>query len=170
MNVNHSKWPEPQSQGEGGRPLRKGKLKIYLGYASGVGKTYAMLSAAQIQKDQGRDVAVGFLDSGCWPETEALAAGLERIPARKETVREVDLDAALKRRPRLLLLDELSHVNTPGSRHRYRYQDVEEILRAGIDVSTTLDVQHLESLKDVVLTAAGISVEDRVPDHFFDLA
>ncbi len=170
MNVNHSKWPEPQSQGEGGRPLRKGKLKIFLGYASGVGKTYAMLSAAQIQKDQGRDVAVGFLDSGCWPETEALAAGLERIPARKEPVREFDLDAALKRRPRLLLLDELSHVNAPGSRHRYRYQDVEEILRAGIDVSTTLDVQHLESLKDVVLTAAGISVEDRVPDHFFDLA
>lgn len=156
-------------------PRHAGKLKIFFGYAAGVGKTYAMLEAAHQAKKAGVDVVVGYIEPHGRPETERLVQGLEQIPplsiAHKNiTLREFDLDAALKRHPQLILVDELAHTNAEGSRHSKRYKDVEELIKAGIDVYTTVNVQHLESLNDVVSSITGIAMRERVPDLVFDSA
>lgn len=154
---------------------KQGKLKIFFGYAAGVGKTYAMLKAAHKAKQEGRDVVVGYVERHIRPETLALLDGLEQIPYKEVeykgvTLKEFDLDAALARKPQLILVDELAHSNAAGCRHAKRYQDVEELLRAGIDVYTTVNVQHLESLNDLVASITGIAVSERIPDHVFDSA
>lgn len=152
-----------------------GKLKIFLGYAAGVGKTYAMLEAARQRKKDGRDVVVGYVESHGRSETDALLEGLEVIPRKHAhyagvALQEMDLDAILTRTPQIVLVDELAHSNPPGSRHEKRWQDVEEILSAGIDVYTTVNVQHFESLNDVVAQITGIIVRETVPDRLLDLA
>lgn len=157
------------------REQNRGKLKIFFGYAAGVGKTYAMLDAAQQRKAAGVDVVVGYVETHGRPETEALLKGLEIIPRRRVEYRgvileELDLDAVLARRPQLVLVDELAHTNVPGSRHSKRYQEVLELLSAGIDVYTTLNVQHLESLNDVVAQITGVVVRETVPDSILDEA
>jgi two-component system sensor histidine kinase KdpD len=147
----------------------RGKLKIFLGASPGVGKTYAMLSEAHEQKDRGVDVVAGYVETHGRKETDALLLGLETIPPieseyRNVQLREFDIDSALKRHPQLLLVDELAHTNVPNSRHPKRYMDVEELLRSGIDVYTTVNVQHLESLNDVVAQITGVTVRETVPD------
>src|SRR5439155_16740500 len=134
---------------------RRGKLKIFFGYAAGVGKTYAMLEAARRERADGVDVVVGYVEPHGRAETESLLEGLEvlpplDVPYRGMTVREFNLDAALARRPQLLMVDELAHTNAEGMRHAKRWQDVEELLEDGLDVWTTLNVQHVESLNDVI--------------------
>jgi two-component system sensor histidine kinase KdpD len=138
----------------------RGRLKVFLGAAAGVGKTYAMLEAARHQQAPGADTVIGWVETHGRAETEALLPGLERLAARAfeyrgTTLHEFDLDAALARRPALILVDELAHTNAPGSRHAKRWQDVTELLDAGISVYTTLNVQHLESLNDVVARVRG---------------
>lgn len=152
------------------RTASSGKLKIFFGYASGVGKTYAMLDAALRAKEAGVDVVCGYLDPRTPPETLALLSGLEQLSSSSWSKREFDLDAALARHPQLILVDALAHTNGPGCRHVNRYQDVQELLRAGIDVYSTLNVQELESLTDVVSAITGSTVTDRVPDSVFDSA
>ncbi len=152
-----------------------GRLKIFFGYAAGVGKTYAMLEAAHRAMETGVDVVAGYVEPHGRPETEQLMEGLEQLPFRDLVykgihLQEFDLDAALQRHPQLLLVDELAHTNAAACRHRKRYQDVEELLRAGIDVYTTVNVQHIESLNDVVASITGIAVQERVPDPVFDSA
>lgn len=153
----------------------KGKLKIFFGYAAGVGKTYAMLEAAHQAKEQGIDVVAGYIEPHARPQTAALADGLEQLPVKQIshggiTLREFDLDAALSRKPQLILVDEFAHTNADGSRHAKRYQDVRELLSAGIDVYTTVNVQHIESLNDTVASITGILVRERIPDSLFDQA
>ena len=154
---------------------RRGRLKIFFGYAAGVGKTYAMLEAAHAAKEHGRDVVVGYIEPHTRPDTLALLDGLEQLPVREIpykgiTLREFDVDAALARKPGLILVDELAHTNAPGSRHAKRYRDVEELLHAGIDVFTTVNVQHLESLNDKVSATTEVVVQERIPDRIFDYA
>ncbi len=144
-------------------------LKIFFGASAGVGKTYAMLSEARERQRAGEDVVVGVVETHGRPETEALLDGLELLPRhvleyRGAALPEFDLDAALARRPAVLVLDELAHTNAPGSRHVKRWQDVEELLDAGIDVYTTLNVQHVDSLNDVVAQVTGVTVRETVPD------
>src|SRR5499427_4357257 len=152
-----------------------GRLKIFVGAAPGVGKTYEMLQTARAKLKEGVDVVVGVVETHGRKETEALLEGLEVLP-RKPTIyinrilSEFDLDAALKRRPSLILVDELAHTNVPGSRHPKRYQDVEELLQAGIDVYTTLNIQHIESLNDVVAQITRVRVRETVPDSILDRA
>ena len=154
----------------------RGKLTIFFGFAPGVGKTYTMLEAARGEaEDQKRDVVVGIVETHGRYDTGSLLMGLELLPRRPVEHRgiqldELDLDAALKRRPQLLLIDELAHMNAPGSRHLKRWQDVDELLGAGIDVFTTLNVQHLETLNDVVAQITGVIVRETVPDAVFDTA
>ena len=153
----------------------KGKLKIFFGYAAGVGKTYAMLEAAHKAAEEGLDVVAGYIEPHARPETMALMEGLEQLPVlelsyKNIILREFDLAAALGRKPQLLLVDELAHTNAAGSRHRKRYQDVEELLKAGINVYTTVNVQHLESLNDIVASITGVTVSERIPDSVFDAA
>lgn len=152
-----------------------GHLKIFFGYAAGVGKTYAMLHAAHVAKRRGVDVVAGYVEPHMRPETAALLTGLEQLPMKQVeykgiTVNEFDLDLALSRKPKLILVDELAHSNAQGSRHAKRYQDIEELLRNGIDVYTTVNVQHIESLNDMVQSITGIVVRERIPDHIFDEA
>ena len=154
---------------------KQGRLKIFFGYAAGVGKTYTMLEAAHQAKKNGIDVVVGYVERHVRPDTLALLDGLEQLPNKEVsykgvTLKEFDLDAALARRPQLILVDELAHSNAAGCRHAKRYQDVEELLRAGIDVYTTVNVQHLESLHDLVASITKVSVSERIPDHVFDSA
>lgn len=154
---------------------RGGQLKIFLGAAPGVGKTYAMLNAARELRRQGVDVVVGLVESHGRQETEALLAGLPLLPRRTAPYKgreldEFDLDAALARKPKVLLVDELAHRNAPGSRHERRYQDIDELLEAGIDVYTTLNIQHLESLNDLVARTTGVPIRETVPDAFLDRA
>ena len=137
-----------------------GKLKIFLGYSAGVGKTYSMLEDAHNRLKQGTDVVIACVESHGRKETERLLVGLETVPQKVVAYRgmalpEVDLDAVLARSPQLVLVDELAHTNAPGSRHTKRYQDVQELLAAGIDVFTTLNVQHLDSVNDVVEQISG---------------
>ncbi len=151
-----------------------GKLKIFLGYAPGVGKTYTMLEAARQRKKE-TDVVVAYIETHGRAETESLLNGLEIIPRREVEYRgiklsEMDVDAALARHPKLALVDELAHENAPGSRHVKRYQDIEELLEAGIDVYTTLNVQHIESARDVVAQITGVWIREAVPDDFVDRA
>jgi two-component system sensor histidine kinase KdpD len=157
------------------RQKNRGKLKIFLGYIAGVGKTYEMLMAAHLRRSEGIDVQVGYVETHGRPETEALLEGLTVIPRkmidyRGVTLPEFDLDATLCLHPSLVLVDELAHTNVPGSRHPKRYQDVEELLDAGIDVYTTLNVQHIESLNDVVAQITGVLVRETVPDRVIDEA
>ncbi|MCI7472845.1 MAG: DUF4118 domain-containing protein [Clostridiales bacterium] len=152
-----------------------GRLKIFFGYAAGVGKTYAMLEAAHQAKKEGIDVVVGYVERHARPETLALLEGLEVLPCQEIDYRgiklkEFDLDQALQRKPQLILVDELAHNNAQGCRHTKRYQDVEELLQAGINVYTTVNVQHLESLNDLISSITGIAVNERIPDHVFDRA
>lgn len=155
--------------------VRRGKLKIFFGYAAGVGKTYTMLQAAHQAQRRGIDVAAGYINPGAWPQTAALLDGLEQLPTKqlpggKTELREFDLDAALARKPQLILIDDLAHVNGAGSRHSRRYQDVQELRSAGIDVYATVNVQHIESLNDTVAAITGVMVQDRIPDSVFDRA
>ncbi|HTR05868.1 MAG TPA: sensor histidine kinase KdpD, partial [Paraburkholderia sp.] len=154
---------------------QRGRLKIFFGASAGVGKTFAMLQAARRRKDEGADVVVGIVETHGREETLALIEGLEviapaRIEYRGRLLAEFDLDAALARKPQLILVDELAHSNVQGSRHLKRWQDVQELLNAGIDVFTTVNVQHLESLNDVVGQITGIRVWETIPDRVFDLA
>ena len=152
---------------------RRGHLKIFFGYAAGVGKTYAMLQAAHAAKRRGVDVVAGYIEPHERPATARLVRGLEQVPPELVehngiTLTEFDLDAAIVRAPQLILVDELAHTNAPGCRHAKRYQDVEELLRAGIDVYTTVNVQHIESLNDMVASITGVVVRERIPDRVFD--
>jgi two-component system sensor histidine kinase KdpD len=154
---------------------RRGRLKVFFGASAGVGKTFGMLQAARRLHDDGLDVVVGIVETHGRVETEALLEGLEVLPLQKldyrdRTLGEFDLDAALARKPQLLLVDELAHSNVTGARHAKRWQDVHELLDAGIDVFTTVNVQHLESLNDIVGQITGIRVWETVPDRVFDLA
>src|SRR5581483_6887939 len=153
----------------------RGKLKIFFGATAGVGKTYAMLEAAHEQKAEGVDVVAGVVVTHGRAETERLAKGLELLQPRTVEHRgvrleEFDLDAALARKPALILIDELAHTNAPGARHPKRFQDVEELLDAGIHVYTTVNVQHLESLNDVVAQITGVRVHETVPDSIVERA
>ena len=153
----------------------RGKLKIFFGASAGVGKTYAMLSAARQRGQQSADIVVGVVETHGRKETEALVEGLERLPLkdvayRDKVLKEFDIDAALARKPTLILMDELAHSNVQGSRHPKRWQDVDELLAAGIDVYSTINVQHLETLNDVVGGITGIRIWETVPDHVFDAA
>ena len=152
---------------------RKGKLKIFFGYAAGTGKTYAMLSDAHEAKKNGVDVVVGYIEPHARPDTMALLTGLEVLPPLEisyhgVTLKEFNLDEALERKPKLILVDEFAHTNANTCRHAKRYQDIQELLNAGIDVYTTVNVQHLESLNDVVAQITGIIVRERIPDRVFD--
>jgi two-component system sensor histidine kinase KdpD len=169
--------PDPDSLlarvAEQERRAARGKLRIYFGAAAGVGKTWAMLSAARAVGAEGRDVVIGLVETHGRAETAALAQCLELLPRKQvehrgKMLEEFDIDAALARRPGLILVDELAHANAPGSRHPKRWQDVEELLQAGIDVFTTVNVQHLESLNDVVGGITGIRVGETLPDTVFD--
>ena len=156
-------------------PNQKGKLKIFFGYAAGVGKTYAMLDEAREQLKNGVDVVVGYVEPHMRPETMHLLEGLPFIPPKiieykNIELKEFDLDAALDRKPSLILVDELAHTNAIGVRNKKRYQDVEELLNAGIDVYTTVNVQHIESLNNVVSDITKITVQETVPDYIFDRA
>ena len=157
------------------RRQTRGKLKVFFGATAGVGKTYAMLSAAHEQKEDGADVIIGWVETHGRAETEALVKGLEVLPSRSvehrgTTLREFDLDGALTRRPSLILLDELAHTNAPGSRHPKRWQDAQELLDVGINVYTTINVQHLESLNDVVAQITGVVMKETVPDSVLEQA
>lgn len=154
---------------------KRGKLKIFFGYAAGVGKTYAMLEDAHDDLEAGRDVVVGYIEPHTRPETMKLLEGLEllpnkEIPYKGIVLKELDIDEALKRDPDLILVDELAHTNAIGSRHSKRYSDIEELLDAGIDVYTTVNVQHIESLNDVVASITGVIVRERIPDRIFNMA
>ena len=153
----------------------RGKLKIFFGAAPGVGKTYSMLEAGRKVAKEGIDVVVGHIEPHCRPETQALVLGLDmlphlEIPYRGTKLREFNLDAALAQHPQLLIVDELAHTNAPGLTHTKRWQDVMSLLEAGIDVYTTLNVQHLESLNDVIAQITGVVVRETVPDSIFEQA
>lgn len=152
-----------------------GKLKIFFGYSAGVGKTYAMLREAHDLLDSGTDVLVGYIEPHTRAETMRLLEGLPVLPVKKVAyksveLREFDLDAALMRKPQVILVDELAHTNAVGVRNKKRYQDVEELLNAGIDVYTTVNVQHLESLNDIIRDITHIEVRETIPDYLFDRA
>ena len=154
---------------------RQGKLKVFFGAAPGVGKTYAMLEAARKRREEGVDIVAGLVETHGRRETDALLEGLEFLPHRPltykgKTLHEFDLDAALARNPSIILVDELAHTNVPGARHRKRWQDVRELLCAGISVYTTVNVQHLESLNDVVYQITGVAIRETLPDSFLERA
>ncbi|MEA2736717.1 MAG: two-component system, OmpR family, sensor histidine kinase KdpD [Acetobacteraceae bacterium] len=173
--ANTDRRPSPDALLREAEKSNRGRLKVFLGAAPGVGKTYEMLSAAQTRRRENVDVVIGVVETHGRAETEALTTGLEIIPRRtiayrERTLTEMDLDAILARRPRLVLVDELAHSNAPGSRHPKRYLDVEELLAAGIDVYTTLNIQHVESLNDVVAKITRIRVRETVPDSVIERA
>ena len=178
MTTNQPESPSDTGLGRGlgemGRQDR-GKLKVFLGAVAGVGKTYAMLEAARERRAEGVDVLVGWVDTHGRPETESLLRGLEALPRRRVVRRgvsceEFDLDAALARRPALILVDEFAHANLPGARHAKRWQDVSELLDAGIDVYSTLNIQHLESLNDTIQQITGVVVRETIPDMIVESA
>jgi two-component system sensor histidine kinase KdpD len=167
--------PSPEALLDAAKQEGRGRLKIFLGGAPGVGKTYEMLLSAQAKRREGIDIVVGIVETHGRRETEALLDGLAVIPRREvdykgHRLTEMDLDGILKRRPQLVLVDELAHSNAPGSRHPKRYLDVEELIAAGIDVYTTLNIQHVESLNDVVARITRIRVRETVPDSILDQA
>jgi len=179
MVVNPEFRPDPDTllahvQGEE-RQKHRGKLKIFLGYIAGVGKTYEMLQAAHLRKNEGIDVKIGYVETHGRAETEALIEGLpvisrKMIEYRNVMIPEMDLDTVLAVRPQLVLVDELAHTNAPGSRHQKRYHDIKELLDTGIDVYTTLNIQHVESLNDVVAQITGVQVRETIPDRVIDEA
>jgi len=157
------------------RTSRRGKHKIFIGMAPGVGKTFRMLEEGHRLKSEGIDVVIGLLETHGRKETAAKAEGLEIVPKKQmlrgeKILTEMDTDAVIERRPQLALIDELAHTNIPGSLREKRYQDVEEILKAGIDVFSTLNIQHIESLNDLVARITGVVVRERVPDRVLDAA
>src|SRR5205085_1235303 len=165
--------PSPEALLDAAERESRGRLKIFLGAAPGVGKTYAMLESAQAKRREGVDVGIG--ETHGRRETEALLEGIEVVPRREidykgQRLTEMDLDAILKRRPQLVLVDELAHTNAPASRHPKRYLDVEELIAAGMNVYTTLNIQHVESLNDVVARITRIRVRETVPDSILDQA
>ena len=179
MATNSEQRPDPDvllaHVQEQERRATRGKLRIYFGASAGVGKTYAMLTAARKLVAEGQQVLVGVIETHGRDETAALVDGLEVLPPksiayRDKTLSEFDIDTALERHPPLILMDELAHSNAAGSRHPKRWQDVDELLSAGIDVYTTVNVQHLESLNDVVGGITGIRVNETLPDKVFDEA
>lgn len=154
---------------------RKGRLKVYLGFAAGVGKTYRMLEEGHALKRRGVDVVVGFVETHGRAETDAKVAGLEQVPRKQfeyrgVVVEELDVDAVIARRPQVAIVDEVAHTNAPGLKHRRRYQDIEDILEAGINVICAFNVQHLESLNDLVERTTGVVVRETVPDTFIKRA
>jgi len=154
---------------------RQGKLKIYVGYCTGVGKTWQMLQEAGRMQKNGIDVVVGLVETHARKETEDLLSGLEIITRKSQLYRrieitEMDIDAILQRHPAVVLVDELAHTNVPGSRNAKRYEDVEEILAAGIHVISTLNIQHVESLYETVEQATGVKVKERIPDRILAMA
>lgn len=162
----------PQGQQSGSR---RGQLRVYLGAAAGVGKTYAMLNEGRRRKGRGTDVVVGYVESHGRAQTQAQIGDLHVIPRKKinyrgVTLEEMDTAAIIQRHPRVVLIDELAHTNVAGSEHPKRYQDVQDILAAGIDVITTLNVQHLESLNDLIATITGVRVRETLPDRILDQA
>lgn len=170
-----TKRPSPDALLAEARKETRGRLKIFLGMAPGVGKTYEMLIAGKARLKEGVDTVVGVVESHGRRETEALTGGFETIPRKLISYRgreltEMDLDAVLARRPKLVLVDELAHTNAPRSRHPKRYMDVEELLGAGIDVYTTLNIQHLESLNDVIAQITRVRVRETLPDAVLDQA
>ena len=174
MSVSDAPRPDPDAL-LAALPRRRGRLKLFFGAAPGVGKTYAMLAEAQAKHAQGLDVLIGWVDTHGRADTEAMLAGLASMPRkalthRGKTLAEFDLDAVLARQPALVVVDELPHSNVPGSRHPKRWQDVEELLAAGIDVYSAMNVQHLDSLNDVVSRVTGVAVSETVPDAVFDHA
>jgi two-component system sensor histidine kinase KdpD len=171
----HDNRPEPEALLAEANRGRRGELKIYLGAAPGVGKTYAMLEEARARQRDGIDVVVAIVETHGRAETAALLSTLEQLPRkvmdyRGRSLAEMDIDALLERRPQLVLIDELAHTNVPGSRHPKRWQDVEEVLDAGIDVITTLNIQHIESLNDIVARITGVRVQETVPDETLQTA
>ena len=169
--------PSPEALLEAARreESRAGKLRIFVGAAPGVGKTYEMLQQARARKQDGYDIVVGVVETHGRHETQALLEGLEAIPRRRleyrgKALEEMDLDAIIARRPQIVLVDELAHTNAPGSRHPKRYLDVEELLSLGINVYTTVNIQHIESLNDVVAQITHVRVRETVPDSVFDRA
>ncbi len=154
------------------KKANEGRLTVYLGYAAGVGKTYSMLQDALQRQREGKDVVIGYIETHDRPETNALVDNFEIIPTasikhQNLSLRELDIDAVIRRHPQIVLVDELAHTNAPGSRHVKRYQDVEELLQAGISVYTTVNIQHIESQNDAVAQIIGIRVSETVPDTFF---
>src|SRR5262245_26474038 len=173
----HDQRPSPDALLEAARreESRAGKLRIFVGAAPGVGKTYEMLETARARQRDGYDIVVGVVETHGRKETEALLEGLEILPRRPieyrgQRLEEMDLDAILARRPQIAVVDELAHTNAPGSRHPKRYLDVEELLSQGIDVYTTVNIQHIESLNDVVAQITRVRVRETVPDSIFDRA
>src|SRR5437016_7720540 len=157
------------------RQQQRGRLKVYLGFAAGVGKTYEMLQEGHRLKRRGVDVVLGIVETHGRAETAAQVGDLEQVPRERiayhgVVLEEMDLDALLARQPTVALVDELAHTNAPGSRNAKRYQDVEELLRAGIHVITTLNIQHLESLYDQVEQSTGVKVKERLPDYVLGMA
>ncbi|HEX9062450.1 MAG TPA: sensor histidine kinase KdpD, partial [Clostridia bacterium] len=153
----------------------RGRLKVFLGYAPGVGKTYTMLNEANRRLKRGKDIVIGYVESHQRIETDNQIAGLEIIPRKKieyngTVMEEMDTNAIIARKPQVVLVDELAHTNVPGSRYSKRYEDVEEILLHGIDVITTLNIQHLESLNDVIKEITGITVRETIPDRIVNQA
>ncbi len=160
---------------QGRRPPRRGRLRIFLGAAAGVGKTYAMLGQARDFKAAGVDVVIGYLEAHGRRATEDRAAGIEVAPRRVarrggRTFTEMDVDWIVERSPQLCLVDELAHTNHPGGRNAKRWQDVEELLEAGIDVDTTVNIQHLESLNDKIYEITGVRVRETFPDRLLHQA
>ncbi len=158
-----------------GYPHRRGRLRVYLGSVAGSGKTYTMLNEGHRREGRGTDVVIGYVETHGRPQTQAQIGDLEIIPRKKVTYRgvtleEMDTEAVIARHPKVALVDELAHTNVPGSKHVKRYQDVEEILDAGIDVVTTLNIQHLESLNDLVASITGVRVRETLPDWILDQA
>jgi len=154
---------------------RRGRLKIFLGAAPGVGKTYEMLRAAQLRRRSGADVVIGLIQTHGRQDTEEQLRDFEIIPRKRikykdHVVEEMDIDALLERRPGLVIVDELAHSNVPGCRNAKRFLDVQELIEAGIDVFTTLNVQHIESLNDIVAKTIWTAVRETVPDSILDLA
>src|SRR6201991_3018521 len=167
--------PSPEVLLEEANREGRGTLKIFLGAAPGVGKTYEMLTQARRRRLDGVDVVIAVVETHGRVETEVLTKGFEVIPKKRSlykghVIAEMDLDAVLQRRPKLALVDELAHSNAEGSRHPKRYQDVEELLAAGIDVYTTINIQHIDSLNDVVAQITRIRVRETIPDHVIDEA
>ncbi len=159
----------------GGYPHRRGRLRVYLASAAGAGKTYTMLNEGHRRESRGTDVVVGYVETHGRAQTQAQLGDLEVIPRKKVTYRgvtleEMDTEAVIARHPKLALIDELAHTNVPGSKHAKRYQDVQEILDAGINVVTTLNIQHLESLNDLVASITGVRVRETLPDWILDQA
>jgi two-component system sensor histidine kinase KdpD len=157
------------------RPRGRGRLRVYLGMAAGVGKTYAMLNEGQRRKARGTDVVIGYVETHHRPITEQQIGTLEivprrRIPYRGVTLEEMDVDAVIARQPQVALVDELAHTNAPGSAHTKRYEDVEDLLQAGITVITTLNIQHLEGLNDIVEAITGVRQRETLPDRVLDEA